>query len=77
MSFAGTHSIGHGATHQMHIPPESFPPYYTPNMGMSPTYGMPPDTTASRYNMPADPRYIGHRQGPKKVCRHDKIVQDI
>jgi hypothetical protein len=65
--FGGQQPMPHGAAHPMHMPPESFPPYYSPMMGVNQPYGISPDTMVNRYNMPPDARYVGHRPGPKKV----------
>jgi hypothetical protein len=67
MSFGGQQQMAPGVSHPMHMPPEGFPPYYNPVMGMNQPYGMSPEQMVNRYNMPPDARYVSHRQGPKKV----------
>lgn len=77
MPFGASQAMPQGATHPMQMPTEGFPPYYNPVMGMNPSpYGLSPETMMSRYNMPADARYMTHRPGPKKVRRH-AVVEDL
>ena len=68
MPYGGQQPMPPGAAHPMHMPPEGFPGYYSPMMGMSQPYGISPESMVTRYNMPPDARYVGHhRPGPKKV----------